>query len=304
MTLAGIYMIGMKDPSNTEEDIPIAEKWYQEAIEWLQEAEKLGSIEAKLILGYMYSIGFKMPFKPEEAKKLFKEVNDKATKEKVITDKNATKETTTADKETTEEMIKLARMARRNIAILYHNSYIIKPLEWKNFIKISKPSDLTIDQLCNQKLNLAIKWYERSCELEDSQSAYHLGLLYESNFYESNDKIEENKNKAEFWFDKAIQFDENNLYAKAKLGRILINKIDIDGNEKTNGIQMLKDAAEGGLVMGQTFLGEAYERGQIGEKENCEEAIELYFKAARQNHGYYSHIAQYRLRELRALEYI
>ena len=58
----------------------------------------------------------------------------------------------------------LARIAMRNIAIIYHNhSYIIKPFEWKNFIKISKPSELTIKKLSKVKLKLAIKWYIRSC---------------------------------------------------------------------------------------------------------------------------------------------
>src|SRR5207248_2426313 len=94
---------------------------------------------------------------------------------------------------------------------------------------------------------------------------------------------------------------------KAKLGRILINKEDINESEKMNGIQMLKNAAEGGLVMGQTFLGEAYERGQIitnEEKVNYKDAIKFYFEAARQNHGYYSHFAQYRLKELYAKDLI
>ncbi|PKK69425.1 hypothetical protein RhiirC2_748429 [Rhizophagus irregularis] len=70
------------------------------------------------------------------------------------------------------------------------------------------------------------------------------------------------------------------------------------------GIEMLKYAAENGLVMGQTFLGEAYERGQIGEKINDKEAIKFYFKAAKQNRGYYSHVAQLRLRDFRALNKI
>ncbi|POG62584.1 hypothetical protein GLOIN_2v1695155, partial [Rhizophagus irregularis DAOM 181602=DAOM 197198] len=51
-------------------------------------------------------------------------------------------------------------------------------------------------------LQKAEKWYEKSLKLEDSQSAYQLGLLYESNFYESMnvDKFKENKNKAENLF--------------------------------------------------------------------------------------------------------
>ena len=59
----------------------------------------------------------------------------------------------------------------------------------------------------------------------DSLSAYHLGLLYET-------KDKKDKSKAEDWFDKAVKLDGNNLYAKAKLGRILINKEDVKEKEK------------------------------------------------------------------------
>ncbi|RIA98918.1 hypothetical protein C1645_800922 [Glomus cerebriforme] len=381
MTLAGFYMLGIKENYLISTDLsPEAENWYKKAIKLYQKAEKLGSIEAKLCLGYMYSIGFSIAhYDPQKAKKFFKEVIDannktevtiadkKGTEEKMITEKNITKEMiidkkmteekvitekniteemttdkivigemitgksitketttdknaieeTTADKEVTEDIItdkimeetavnkvtenaskELSRIAMRNIALIYHNSYVIKPFEWKNFIKISKPNDISIKKLSKIKLNLAIKWYKKSCELGDSQSAYNLGLLYEN-----NDEIKD-KNEAEEWFKKAVQFDNKNLYAKAKLGRILINKDNVNENEKMDGIQMLKYTAENGLVMGQTFLGEAYERGQVEKKANYKEASKLYFKAASQNHGYYSHIAQYRLRELRALEYI
>ncbi|CAB4434887.1 unnamed protein product [Rhizophagus irregularis] len=104
------------------------------------------------------------------------------------------------------------------------------------------------------KNELAIKWYKKSCELGDSQSAYNLGLLYE------NDQKIKNKSEAEKWFKMAVQFDNNNLYAKAKLGRILINKGNSDENEKMEGIEMLKYAAGKWIGYGQTFLGEAYER--------------------------------------------
>ncbi|CAB4460290.1 HCP-like protein [Rhizophagus irregularis] len=242
-----------------------------------------------------------------------KNVTEEATADKKVTNdyKEATDDSG-ADKEATEKLSvnkeaidsevtskELARIAMRNMAIIYHSSYVIKPFEWKNFIKLSRPNDFNIKKLSRKKLNIAIKWYEKSCELGDSLSAYHLGLLYES-----DDEIKDEK-EAEKWFKKAIQLDKNNLYAKAKLGRILINKDGIDENEKMKGIRMLKYAAENGLVMGQTFLGEAYERGQIGRKEeNIEEAIKFYFKAAEQNNGYYSHVAQFRLRELRALDII
>ncbi|GBB89123.1 hypothetical protein RclHR1_01580024 [Rhizophagus clarus] len=236
----------------------------------------------------------------EEATANNNSIADKKTKNDSVADKE-TADDSAADEENEITSKELARIAMRNMAIIYHSSYVIKPFEWKNFIKISKPNDLNMKKLSKTKLNIAIKWYEKSCELGDSQSAYNLGLLYES------DHEIKNENEAEKWFKKAIQFDENNLYAKARLGRILVNKDDVNESEKMNGIQMLKYAAENGLVMGQTFLGEAYERGQIGKRENAEnvkEAIKFYFKAAEQNNGYYSHVAQFRLRELRALEII
>jgi TPR repeat protein len=318
-----------------------AEKWCQEA-EKLGSIEAKLCLGYMYSIGYNKAF-----YNPQKAKKLFKEVINAVEKTETITmkemiigkittkesttDKNVTEEATTdkkvtnKDKEETddsaadkekpaikEEVIivnevienaskELARIAMRNMAIIYHSSYVIKPFEWKNFIKIPKPNDSTIKKLSKKKLSIAIKWYEKSCELGDSQSAYHLGLLYESD-HEIKDE-----NEAEKWFKKAVQFDNNNLYAKAKLGRILINKEDVDENEKMKGIQMLKYAAENGLVMGQIFLGEAYERGQIGkkeEKENIKEAIKFYFKAAKQNNGYYSHVAQFRLRNFRASEII
>jgi tetratricopeptide (TPR) repeat protein len=179
----------------------------------------------------------------------------------------------------------MARIAMRNIATLFHSKEISpKILEKMKSMRIGKDKPLYLKK--------AEKWYEKSLELEDSQSAYQLGLLYESNFYGSiNDRIEENKNKAENLFKKAVQFDKDNLYAKAKLGRNLINSNKKDISE---GRKMMEDAAEKGLDMGQTYLGEFYE-----EAKNYEKAVEYYSKAARQNRGYYSHTAQCRLNQLK-----
>ncbi|GBC00595.1 hypothetical protein RclHR1_03900012 [Rhizophagus clarus] len=338
MILAGYYMIGVKEKySNSTKLIPEAEEWYKEAVELCKKAAKLGSIEAKLCLGYMSSIGFSIEhYDPEKAKKWFKEVieafeiteNKEVTKEDVITEKKATEETntikeitikesitnkstsdkTSVNREATEEATgnkeeinaskELARVAMRNMAIIYHNSYVIKPFEWKNFVKITKLNDLTFKKLTRQKLEIAMRWYEKSCELGDSQSAYYLGLLYES------DHEIKNEDETVKWFKMAVKLDKNHLYAKAKLGRILINKDNVSEDEKKEGIEMLKYAAENGLVMGQTFLGDAYERGQIGKEINTKEAIKFYFKAAEQNSGYYSHVAQFRLRNFRASEII
>ncbi|RIA92668.1 hypothetical protein C1645_764440 [Glomus cerebriforme] len=250
MALAGYYMKGPKEN-------------HHEAEIWYKKAEKLGSIEAKLCLGYMHSIG-KLSFNPKKAKELFKEVIEKAN----ITDKE------------------LARIATRNMALIYHNSHFIKPFEWDNLTKISKLSDLKINKLSKIKLKIAVRWYKKSCDLGDSQSAYNLGLLYESEH-----GIRKDKSKAELYFKKAVEFDDNNLYAKAKLGRILINKKDT--NEKEQGFKMLEETARLGSVMSQTYLGEYYEK-----EDNYEEAIKFYFKAAKQNRGRYSHIAQYHFKEL------
>ncbi|CAB5389262.1 unnamed protein product [Rhizophagus irregularis] len=51
--------------------------------------------------------------------------------------------------------------------------------------------------------------------------------------------------------------------------------------------------------MGQTYLGEYYEK-----EEDYEKAVEFYSKAARQRRGYYSHAAQYRLNRLKDKELI
>ncbi|GBB97940.1 hypothetical protein RclHR1_03100002 [Rhizophagus clarus] len=88
----------------------------------------------------------------------------------------------------------------------------------------------------------------------------------------------------------AVQFDNNNLYAKAKLGRILI-----DNKKESRGLKMLEDTAEKGLDMGQTYLGEFYEK----KKQNLKEAVEFYSMAARQKRGYYSHAAYHQLNKLK-----
>ncbi|PKC06204.1 hypothetical protein RhiirA5_400512 [Rhizophagus irregularis] len=263
LALAGFYM---KDNERNNGDYYETNRCYKEAKNLFLSAAKLGSIEAKLCLGYIYSIGLikskiVSDYKPVKAKKLFKKVAIK-----------------TNDK-------RLARVAMRNVATLFHSKEISPNIyeQMKNVaVKNKKPLYL-------QK---AEKWYEKSLKLEDSQSAYQLGLLYESNFYESMnvDKFKENKNKAENLFEKAVQFDNDNLYAKAKLGRILINnKKDVN-----RGFKILEVAAGKGLDMGQTYLGELYEK-----EKNYEKAVEFYSKAARQNRGYYSHAAQYRLDKLK-----
>uniref|UniRef100_U9U415 HCP-like protein n=1 Tax=Rhizophagus irregularis (strain DAOM 181602 / DAOM 197198 / MUCL 43194) TaxID=747089 RepID=U9U415_RHIID len=277
LTLFGYYMLGIKENYSNSTDLdPKSEEWYKEAEKWCQEAEKLGSIEAKLCLGYLYSIGYNVIVKQE------------TTEKNGTTGKKATEETTTM-----KEMIIEEATADKKVTNDYKEATDDSGADKEATEKLSVNKEAIDSEVTT------IKWYEKSCELGDSLSAYHLGLLYES-----DDEIKDEK-EAEKWFKKAIQLDKNNLYAKAKLGRILINKDGIDENEKMKGIRMLKYAAENGLVMGQTFLGEAYERGQIGRKEeNIEEAIKFYFKAAEQNNGYYSHVAQFRLRELRALDII
>ncbi|CAB4462683.1 unnamed protein product [Rhizophagus irregularis] len=255
MALAGYYM---KGPNENHFE---AESWYKKA-------EKLGSIEAKLCLGYMHSIG-KLRFDPKRAKDLFKEVINKLEKSKSNKDKE------------------LSRIAMRNMALIYHNSHFIKPFEWDNLTKISRLSDLKVNKLSNIKLKIAVKWYKKSYDLGDSISAYNLGLLYESDI----NGIKKVDYQAEYYFKKAVYFDNNNLYAKAKLGRFLINKND--EKEKQKGFKMLEETSNIGFVMSQTYLGEYYEK--IG---NFEDAIKFYFKASKQNRGRYSHIAQYRFKEL------
>src|SRR5438046_5402927 len=102
-------MIGIKEfQSNSTSLIPEAEKWYQEAIKWYQEAAKLGSIEAKLCLGYMYAIGFNMDhYHPQKAKKFFEEVINavEKTDATTTTDKEVTEENVTMEKNTMKEKI-------------------------------------------------------------------------------------------------------------------------------------------------------------------------------------------------------
>ncbi|CAG8539110.1 10395_t:CDS:1 [Funneliformis caledonium] len=265
MALAGFFMKGNKD------DFAKTKKCYLEAKNLYLKAAKLDPIEANLSLGYIYSIGLtqKNDYKPRKAKKLFKKVARKAA----------------ASKSDTNELI--AGMVMRNIATLFHN-YSIEPSFFDRF------KNLAVSDKKQWNLKKAEKWYKRSSDKKDSQSAYNLGLLYEG--------FKENKGEAEAWFKKAFDFNNNNLYAKAKLGRILINKEGTDENKRNEGIKMLKEAAEDGLVMGQVFLGRAYEEGIIteGKVKDYKNAVELYSKAAWQNRGYYSHVAQFRLKELEA----
>ncbi|CAI2162936.1 15722_t:CDS:1 [Funneliformis geosporum] len=242
MALAGFYLKGNKEDHNK------ARRFYVEAA-------KLNSCEAKLCLGYMYSIG-KSEYNPKKAEKLFIEIINSKKRSKLV-----------------------YRLAMRNIAILHHNNYVIESFKLKILLKSSK-------------LKTAIKWYKKSFKAGDGQSAYHLGLLYES-----NNGIKEDKDEAEKWFSEGAKL--NNLYAKAKYGRILANKEGVNENERKKAIQMLKDTAKKGLVMGQTFLGEYYEK-----KKNYEEAVKYYSESAMQNHGYYSHVAQFRIKELYAEDFI
>ncbi|CAG8500762.1 16448_t:CDS:1 [Funneliformis caledonium] len=249
IALAGFYLKGNKEDHNK------ARRFYEEAA-------KLKSLEAKLCLGFMYSIG-KTDYSPKKAEKLFMEIiNSKNSKNRNI--------------------LIYRRIAMRNMAILYHNSHVLESFKLKNLLKSSN-------------LKTAIKWYKKSLEMGDGQSGYLLGLLYESN---SNNGIKEDKDEAEKCFGEGAKL--NNLYAKAKFGRILVNKKEgVNKNERKKGIQMLKDTAKKGLVMGQTFLGEFYEK-----EKNYEEAVKYYSKSAMQNRGYYSHVAQYRIKELYAEDFI
>ncbi|POG67883.1 hypothetical protein GLOIN_2v1643576, partial [Rhizophagus irregularis DAOM 181602=DAOM 197198] len=173
MALAGYYMKGPKENC-------------KEAKSWYKKAEKLGSLEAKLCLGYMHSIG-KLHFDPKKAKDLFKGVINKL-------------ETLNNDEEK-----ELSRIAMRNMALIYHNSHLKRPLEVSNLTKVKKLSDLKVNNLAKIKLKRAFKWYEKSFNLYDSQSAYNLGLLYES-----DDGIKKDENQAEYYFRKAVEFSNKN----------------------------------------------------------------------------------------------
>uniref|UniRef100_U9TEH0 HCP-like protein n=1 Tax=Rhizophagus irregularis (strain DAOM 181602 / DAOM 197198 / MUCL 43194) TaxID=747089 RepID=U9TEH0_RHIID len=203
MALAGYYMKGPKENC-------------KEAMSWYKKAEKLGSLEAKLCLGYMHSIG-KLFFDPTRAKGLFKDVINKLEYPK------------------NDEEKELSRIAMRNMASIYHNSHLIRPLEVNNLTKVKKLSDLKLNNLAKIKLKRAFKWYKKSFDLYDSQSAYNLGLLYES-----DDGIKKDEKQAEYYFRKAIEFSNNNdIFAKKKLGNILFNKED--ENEKDEGLRLLME---------------------------------------------------------------
>jgi TPR repeat protein len=204
MALAGYYM---KGPNEN----------HREAKDWYKKAEKLGSLEAKLCLGYMHSIG-KLSFDPEKAKDLFKGVINKLENPK------------------NDEEKELSRIAMRNMALIYHNSHLKRPLELSNLTIVKELSDLKVDNLAKIKLKRAFKWYEKSCNLDDIQSAYNLGLLYEN---ESDDGIKKDLNQAEYYFRKAFDLDKNNIFVKKKLGKILVNKED--ANEKEEGLKLLME---------------------------------------------------------------
>ncbi|PKY50891.1 hypothetical protein RhiirA4_467620 [Rhizophagus irregularis] len=208
MALAGYYMKGPKENC-------------KEAKSWYKKAEKLGSLEAKLCLGYMHSIG-KLFFDPTRAKGLFKDVINKLECPK------------------NDEEKELSRIAMRNMALIYHNSHLIRPLEVNNLTKVKKLSDFKLNNLAKIKLKRAFKWYKKSFDLYDSQSAYNLGLLYES-----DDGIKKDEEQAEYYFKKAIEYDKNNIFAKKKLGNILSNKED--ANEKVEGLKLLTEVASIGL---------------------------------------------------------
>ncbi|CAB4462739.1 hypothetical protein RhiirA1_472346 [Rhizophagus irregularis] len=266
LSLAGFYM---KSNEVNDGNYNKTNKCYLKAKDLYLKAESLGSFEAKLCLGAIYSIGLTKPkdYKPAKAKKYFKKIAKKTKDENI------------------------ARIAMRNVATLFHNNEIEK----KKTGLLEYFSSLIISNKPIKPLHLknAETWYQKSLGLKDSQSAYQLGLLYENNFYDSiKNEIEENKKKAEELFEKAVK--GNNLYAKAKLGRILIN----NKKDESRGLKLLKEAAEK-LDMGQTYLGEYYEKA-----EDYEKAVKFYSKAARQRRGYYSHAAQYRLNRLNDKELI
>uniref|UniRef100_U9UJN2 HCP-like protein n=1 Tax=Rhizophagus irregularis (strain DAOM 181602 / DAOM 197198 / MUCL 43194) TaxID=747089 RepID=U9UJN2_RHIID len=208
MALAGYYMKGPKENHN-------------EAKFWYKQAEKLGSLEAKLCLGYMHSIG-KLDFDPKKAKVFFKGVINKLEKPK------------------NDEEKELSRIAMRNMALIYHNSHLKRPLEVGNLTEVKNLSDFKVNNLAKIKLKTAFRWYEKSFDLYDSQSAYNLGLLYES-----DDGIKKDEKQAEYYFRKAIDYDKNNIIAKKKLGNILYNKED--ENAKVEGLALLTEVASIGL---------------------------------------------------------
>ncbi|CAB4386728.1 unnamed protein product [Rhizophagus irregularis] len=171
-------------------------------------------------VGFLKMVG-KLSFDPKRAKVLFKDVV------------NLEKSNNDSEKE-------LSRIAMRNMALIYHNSHLIRAFEPSNLTKVRKRSDLIISNLAKIKLKRAFKWYKKSFDLYDSQSAYNLGLLYES-----DDGIKKDEKQAEYYFRKAVEFDNNNIFAKKKLGNILFKKKD--ANEKDEGLRLLMEVASIGL---------------------------------------------------------
>ena len=266
-------------------------KDYAEAMKWYRKAAEQGYAMAQNNLGVMYENGRGVPQDYSEALKWYRKAaaqgNENAKK---AVNRLSSKK---PEKKEDVEVTKLKRAAENgnakaqyDLGVRYYNGGGVS----QNYAEAIKWYRKAAEQgyaMAQNKLGImyekgrgvpqdyleAVKWYRKAAEQGDMNAQYNLGYMYEYGKGVTPDKAEAKK-----WYQNvAKQGSEDAKKALRRLSRWKPGK----GEDK---LTQLKRDAENGDAEAQYQLGFNYFHGYDGVKEDHEEAVKWYRKAAEQGH--------------------
>ncbi len=103
---------------------------------------------------------------------------------------------------------------------------------------------------CEEDPYKAFEYYKIAAEKGYPKAQNMVGVYYDNGEY-----VEQDSQKAVYWYKKALKSDENNLPAKFNLGRSYYYGTGV-GVDEDYGLQLIQEAADGGYESAQEWLNE------------------------------------------------
>lgn len=251
---------------------------YESAFTFFKKSFELGSGDAGLKLAEMYICGLVVEPDIEIAISIYKKIIDERMGDDSINAEAAYQlgDIYFLEKEDSESSFlyyKLAadlgyETAYMPVALSYKDGAGVEPDSKKSLYWVKKACDSEEDFIsawayrtlgdwysdgkncCEEDPYKAFDYYKIAAEKGNSEAQNRVGVFYDNGNY-----VEQNHQKAVYWYKKALKSDENNLPAKFNLGLSYYYGTGVNVDEDY-GLQLIQEAADGGYESAQEWLNE------------------------------------------------
>ncbi|MCQ2611531.1 MAG: sel1 repeat family protein [Treponema sp.] len=266
------YYFGMEDDDGNS----LVDQDYEEAKYWYEKAFKTGYSDAGFDLAYMYKNGQGVEPDINITKNIYELIIEQTTGGTIGNEAKAADELgkiyeENDDLESAFAYFKQAadqgyEWAYLKVSLRYEDGHGVEPDSKKSIYWMKKACEAEDDSVagcgwfylglwyyngengCEKNLEKAFEYNKIAAEKNISAAQNRLGWFYDHGKY-----VDEDNEKAVYWYKKALESDENNFAAKINLGIKYYygSGTDIDENY---GLQLIQEAADAGSEEAQDWL--------------------------------------------------